>query len=393
MSEQGNNTVMDYAAHKLAPETTTPTTSETEIVNETPVAPVAEAPVETEIVETTPSAEQVTETLTDTIQQPDYSKFLSETTEGLFTDVDSFKSAIPKLKEYDTKVAEYESLVAKYNELEEKSKVSPFANEYVKTIDEMLRAGKSEAEIENFTKISRLNLDEISDVDAKVMVLVKNGYSEEVAKMKVEEQFPLSEYDEDSPKYAMLKEDLRISALNDRKELKEFKKDLSTVDNSAQEQANAKAEELKLAEIAKNKAHTDAVKQAIPKISETISGLGEINLNGKENDEAVKLNFDYNVDFKSLLPQKLEAFFLDGQMEINEENIQLAQKYIKADYLEQNFDAIAQSIYKHADALATERTVNKYENRTGLPVETAPVNTNNVDKEYSDFLNNMVKRR
>lgn len=387
MSE--NNTVMDYASQKFAPETPVETPTETVIVPDTPTSTPPEAPASTEIVDTTqtqgtPPAE------TPTV---DYSKILPEISEGLFTDVDSFKSALPKIKEYDTKVQEYNELLAKHTELEEKSKVSPFANEYVKAIDDMLRAGKSADEIENFTKISRLNLDEISDVDAKVMVMVKNGYDESVARMKVEQMFPLSDHDEDSKEYAILKGDLKVSATEDREFLKNYKKELTAFDNSAQVQANEQAEQLRLAEIAKNTAHTLAVKQTAPKIAETIQGLGEINLNGKEGDEAVKLNFDYSAEFKTELPKKLESFFLDGQMEVNEENIALASKYIKADYLEKNFDNIAQSIFKHADALATERVVNKYENRTGLPQETLPTNVNSSDKEYADFLQNMVKRR
>lgn len=387
MSE--NNTVMDYASQKFAPETPVETTTETVIVTDTSASTPSEAPASTEIVDTT----HTQGTLPAETTTVDYSKFLSESSEGLFTDVDSFKSALPKIKEYDTKVQEYNDLLAKHNELEEKSKVSPFANEYVKSIDDMLRAGKSADEIENFTKISRINLDEISDVDAKVMVMVKNGYSESIARQKVERDFPFSDLDEDSAEYHILKEELRVSSLQDKQILKDYKKELTAFDNSAQVQANEQAEQLRLAEIAKNTAHTQAVKQTAPKIAETIQGLGEINLNGKEGDEAVKLNFDYNAEFKANLPKSLESFFLDGQMEVNDENIALATKYIKADYLEKNFDNIAQSIFKHADALATERVVNKYENRTGLPPETLPTNVNASDKEYADFLQNMVKRR
>jgi len=387
MSE--NNTVMDYASQKFASEPPVETTTETVIVTDTSTDTTLEAPASTEIVDTT-QTQGIPPVETP---QVDYSKILPEISEGLFTDVDSFKSALPKIKEYDTKVQEYNDLLAKHNELEEKSKVSPFANEYVKAIDDMLRAGKSADEIENFTKISRINLDEISDVDAKVMVMVKNGYSESIARQKVERDFPFADLDEDSAEYAILKEELRVSSLQDKQALKDYKKELTAFDNSAQVEANAKAEELRLAGIAKTNAHIQVVKQTAPKIAETIQGLGEINLNGKEGEEAVKLNFDYNADFKALLPQKLESFFLDGQMEVTDENIALATGYIKADYLEKNFENIAQSIFKHADALATERVVNKYENRTGLPPETLPTNVNSTDKEYADFLNNMVKRR
>lgn len=391
MSE--NNTVMDYAAQRFAPEQTTEQTTETAIVTDTTAETTTDAPASTEIVDTTQTNETHTPTETSTETVVDYAKFLTENSEGLFTDVESFKSALPKIKEYDEKIGAYDTILKEKTELEEKLKVDPFVNEFTKTLDSMIRAGKSADEIENFTKISRLDIDQISATDAKVMVMVKNGYSEAIARQIVEKDFPLDDYEEGSTERSILEEQLRVSSLQDKQILKDYKKELTAVDNSAQEQANAQLEQNRLAEIAKNNAHIQAVKQTVPKIADTIVGLGEINLNGKEGEEAVKLNFDFNADFKANLPKALESFFLDGQMEVNEENIALAKGYLEADYLQKNKEAIFQSIYKHADALATERTVNKYENRTGLPAETLPANTSNIDKERADFLQNMVAKK
>jgi len=379
MSQEGDN-VMEYAAQRFATETPTETPA-AEIVADKPADTSTETPDSTAIVDdkTNVAAETVIPTAEVAV---DYSKFLSDTSEGLFTDVDSFKLALPKIKEYDT-------LLTTKTELEEKLKVDPFANDYVKTLNEMVRTGKSADEIENFTKISRLNIDELSPVDAKVMVMVKNGYDAKIAKEIVEEDFPIEDYEPGTPERARLEEKLRVSSLEDRKILKEFKKDLTTVDNSAAVQAETNRLQL----IADAENHKKSVKQIIPTISEKISGLGEKNLNGKEGDQAVKLNFDYNAEFKSQLPVKLESFFLDGRMEVNDENVALAEKYIRADYLEKNFDTIAQSIFKHAEALTEERMVNKYENRTGLPPESTNVIVDNSQKEYSDFLTKVATGR
>jgi len=377
MTEEGQQ-IMDYAAQRFAPQTTTeiPTT---EIVDEKPVETVeqTETTPTTEIVEA-PNQEAHIET--PTIEPVDYSKFLSETSEGLFTDVDSFKASLPKIKEYD-------QLVSAKTELEEKLKVDPFANDYVKTLDSMIRSGKSADEIENFTKISRLDLDQISAIDAKVMVMVKNGYSEAIARQIVEDEFPLELYEEGTRERMILEEKLRVSSLEDRNILKEYKKDLTTIDTSAQTQA----ENERLTAIATAEAHKQTVKQQIPKIAEALTGLGEINLNGKEGDEAVNLKFDFKDDFKAGLPKALESFFLDGQMEVNEDNIKLAQGYIAADYLQKNFGQISQAIFKHAEAITTEKMVNKYENRTGLPVETPNPVVDNSKKEYHDFLTKVAQ--
>lgn len=376
--EQVSNTVLDYANHKFAPETTE-TPSETAIVTETPVQ-TTEAPVATEIVETTTTTEAPIETPTEL---PDYSKIIAEVSGGVFTDLDSFKASLPKLQEYDT-------VLQSKTELEEKVKgmITP-ANEYAKTLNEMLQAGKSLDEIENFTKISKTEIDQLSAIDSKVMNMVRKGYNEQIAKQIVEEDFPIKDFEEGSKERLILEEKLRVSSAEDRKELKEYKKEITTIDNSASEQA----EQQRLQQIAQQTVHKQAVKSAIPAIAEKITGLGERNLNGKEGEEAVKLNFDYNQEFKAELPAKLESFFLDGQMEVTPENIELANHYIKADYLAKNFDNIAQSIYKHAEALATEKTVNKYENRTGLPPESTNVVVDTTKDDYNAFLHKMVKSR
>lgn len=382
MSEEVKNPMMEYAAQKFATES--PAISSTsEIEEPAPATNETVTPEATAIVDPITPAPDTTEPEQQT-EEPavDYSKFLSENSDGLFTDVDSFKSALPKIKEYDT-------LLSSKAELEEKLKVDPFVNEFTKTLDGMIRAGKSPDEIEAFTKISRLDIDGLSAIDAKVMAMVKSGYSEPIARQIVQSEFPIEDYEEGTQERTILEEKLRVSSLTDRSILKEWKKDLTTVDTSAQQAQ----EQERLNAIAKAETHKQTVKQVIPKIVESITGLGEKNLNGKEGEEAVKLKFDYNAYYKAQLPTKLESFFIDGQMEINEDNVALAQKYIRADYLEKNFDQISQSIFKHAEALTTERMVNKYENRSGLPAESTNVVVDNSKQEYNDFLAKIAKSR
>lgn len=388
--EEQQSTMMEYAAQKYAP-VTTETTTDTEMVPETTSETTTDAPVSTEMVETTTDSETTEATIpqvsTEAPVAVDYSKFLSDESEGLFTDVDSFKAALPKIKEY-------EGLLTSKTELEDKIKnmIVP-ANEYAKTLNEMLLAGKSADEIENFTKISRLDLDQISAVDAKVMVMVKNGYTEAIARQIVEDEFPIEDHEVGSVQRTILEEKLRVSSIEDRNILKAYKKDLTTIDNTAQQQEQAQAEQLRLQGIAKAEEHKTQVKQLAPKIAEKILGIGERNLNGKEGDEAVKLNFDYSPEFKAELPTKISSFFMDAQMEVNEENIALVEKYIRADYLEKNFDHLAQSIFKHAEALTTERMVNKYENRSGLPPESTNVVVDNSKQELNDFLKKVAGGR
>lgn len=362
----------------------------TEFVNQLnqPVA-TEETPLETVIVtENTPETTEITSkteivgennvetTETQIVETPtvDYSEFLKTSSDGLFTDVETFKASIPKIKEYDT-------LLSQKTELEEKLKVNPFVNDFVKTVNDMVKEGKSAEEVDNFIKISKLDIDTLPAMEAKVMVMVKEGYSEAIARQIVEQEYPLDDYVEGSTERTILEEKLRVSSLQDRQELKEYKKELTTVDNSAKEQA----EQQRLFAIVQTEQFVKSVKETAPKIAQAITGLGERVL-GKNGDEDVKQIFNFPDEFKAEIPAKLEGFFVDGHMQMTQENIDIATKWIQADYLSDNFEAISQSIYKTAYSLGQEAMVAKYENRTGLPAETTNVTVDDTTKQKADFL-------
>lgn len=366
---QGQGVVQNYVNQMNTAETTSTETSTPAIVEET----VVETPENgtAEIVENTSSTEAF-----------DVSKFLAESSEGLIPDVDSLKANLPKIKEYD-------SLLSQKAELEEKLKADPFVNEFTKSLDTYIRSGKSTDEIENFIKLSRMDIDAMEPKDVKVMALVNKGYSPEIANQIVERDFPLHKEDLDESEKAIIAEELRVSSLEDRQALKALKKEITTVDNSANEQK----ETARLQEIANNTEFEKNVKASVPAIVSKITGLGELNLNGKEGDEAIKLNFDLPDDFKALIPAKVESIFLTSKLEINDENIAFANKLIQAEYLQDNFETIAQSISKHVEALITEKMVNKYENRSGLPPESTNPIVENTDQAKADFLSKVAKSR
>lgn len=334
---------------------------------------------------TTEQTTETTETSTST-EAPviDYGKILDEISGGIFKDVDTFKSAIPKLTDYD-------AIVSAKTEQEEllKSYIKP-ANDYVKHLNDMVLAGKSQDEIENFQKISKLDIDQLSDAQVKVMAMVKQGYSETIAKQIVDRDFPLDDFEEGTTERQILEEELRVSAKSQREELKEYKKELTTIVNPAAEAAEQK----RLEDIAAKSAHESAVKSVVPKIVEGLTGLGEKLLTGKEGEDAVKLKFDYSDEYKSGLNDRVENFFIESGLPVTEENIQLAQKYVQADYLVDNIDSILQAACKHQEAITTEKIVNKYENRSGLTTD--PVNEVNIDttaREKDDFMLRIAQGR
>lgn len=359
--------IMEYATQKYSGDGNTPPNAE--IANEAPQTP-----------ENAPQAEIANEQPPASVPEtPDYSKILSELTSGEVSDVDTLKSFLTKGKEYDT-------ILSKNTELEEKLKVDPFANEFSKSFNDMLKSGKSKDEIDAFYKASTLDIDALSAKEAKVMQMVREGYNAEIAKKMVEKEFPIDEYEEGDEERQILEEKLRVSAISAKESLKQWKKDVMTVDTTLADQA----EQQRLESIANEQSRRTQIKQNAPTIASQFTGLGELNLNGKEGEEALKLKFDYSEDFKSQLPQRIESFFTDGLMELTPENIKHAEHYAKADYLVKNIDSIVQDVFKHAVSITEERMVNKYENRSGLPPETPALTPENQAMQMGDFLNKVV---
>jgi hypothetical protein len=350
----------------------------TEMVD--PAPPVqTEATPATEMVQATetPTGNQepvaAAETAAPTTEAPDFDKFIAEASGGIFKTTDEFKSNLPKFSSYDEVIRERDSL-------KEKAEKDPFVNQYAKKINELLASGASQEQIDNFHKINRVgNINDLNPLDAKLakMVLV-DGWKEDIAKLQLAQDFPLDDYEADSPERKIMEERLRISAEQDKKALNDYKTDMSTPKAVA-------TEEVLLQQQAAQKQHDDYVKQTVPQITKELKGMGELTFKIKDGDE-FKMAFDYPDDFKKNMGNLLFDYFSDGMTQINQETIGQAFRAINANYLDQNFPQVAQKIYEQAYANAWEKAVNKYENKSGLP-KSAEVHTptENLDKARYDF--------
>lgn len=388
MPEDFNNSVLEYASEQFGtkPEETTAATEmavATE-TTETETTTNQAAEMATEATSTEATETQNTQATETTVVEPDYNKWLETESGGVLKDVDTFKSILPKLSEYD-------QLVAQKAELEQKLNVKPFQNEFVEKLNDFYKSGAREDQIKNFIKVSSVDIDKLSPVDVKVAVMVKEGYTEEMAKLIVEQDFPIDSFEEGSTDRLILEEKLRVSSQKDLETLKQYKADISKIDNPL-EAIQAQQEQARLEGIAKAEQFKNQVTQVVPKIAEAITGIGELVIKpGKEGEsEAMKMAFDYSDDFKAQIPEKLSNYFLETNTPLTPEAVIQAEDYIKANYLAQNIESILQANTRHVEAITWEKAVNKYENRSGLPQETVNTNVDNSQAEYSSFLNKVA---
>lgn len=345
-----------------------------------------EKPAETPSAETVPEPPKEERTNNESQQEApkgvDYNEWLKTQSEGLFENAETFKSSLTKFKEYDT-------LSGKVTQLEKNQLPD---DPFVKKLAEMRGNGASKDQISEFIKLNNEYEDfsSLTPQQVKVAKLVLvDGYSKETAERKVARDFDVSGFEEGSEDFVDIQEELRISSKVDLQELEKYKATLTTTENSAEAQ--------RLEQIALKSAHEINVKQTIPNLLDKVSAIGEIEFSGKvgKEDIASKMNFDYDDEFKKVIPEMLETFFTQEIEPITPEKIQEASNYIKSVYLLNNFEKISKDIFLSALAIANEKTENKYINPKNIEETTkdAPDQNANLQAEWKAFEERFAQNR
>lgn len=315
--------------------------------------------------------------------EPDYNKFLEESSGGLFKTVDDFKNSIDKVKNYDTVANEKETIAQERDTYKAKAEQDPFANDLVKQFNDLVKKGGNEHQIDTFLKINKLgDLAQVDPYELRVsrMVLV-DGVSRATAERIVTKEYNLDIDLSDATLSDQEKADLQIQ-LEDNKEMLKLasKEDLSKLETYKAKISepvsvpDPKEEALKQTAIAAQ--HSKAVQAALPNIVAGIKGIGDVSFG--DND---KLNFDFSEDYQKTIAGKLETYLNHSVEPITPEKIQEAQDYITADYKVSHFEAAIKAAYEHGLNTGKETAANEYNNPGGLTNSTQPTAQpdNNLD--------------
>lgn len=340
----------------------------------------AEAPVQAEVI---PEEAAVTAEPTPAASNEPYNYWadLETKSEGLVKDEDTFKSVLEKFKGYDTLAAEKAEL--------EKNQWKPI-NDYVATFDKLIRDGANADQVKAFVKLNEYgNLEDLKPIEAKVakMVLI-DGYSEEVARKVVNRNFDFNQFDEDIESQKddadILREELRISAKSDLEALKDYRKDLSVVPNPEKESAEA----AKLTEIATISTYNKTVEAEAGKIAKNFPS--KLDYEFKIGDESIKFEDTFEKDFlDNQLPVLVADYFKDSMDPVNKDTIGEAYSYAFGEYLKANDTKRLERAYQKGFNEGSERTVNKYENKSGLP----KAQENTILASNEDGLNDFIRTR
>lgn len=349
-----------------APAPDAPTTGAPEAQSQTPNTPTGDA---------APAAPQ-----TPTI---DYDKYFDAMSGGLIKTVDGFKAVLPKITEYDNLLSEKERLSA------EMAKAPKFADDEVRILNDLKASGASKDQIKSFHKINEYgNISEMPDKDALIAKMVMiDGVKPSVAELKVDRDFKLNNGDLSEDEKEILTDDMRVAAVNAKKELEKFKAQASQVNSTT-------PEELQLQQTAALQVHQSKVVPYVKEVMASVPNLGVYYLSGKEGDtDAVTIEIPLDDATRAQLGQYVQNYLMDGLTDVTPETTREAMHYARAEYFRTNADRLFRDMYARGVSDTTEKLVNKYENRSGLREQGEnPIIPNGSGDETATWMANRVNR-
>lgn len=300
----------------------------------------------------------------------------SERTGGAVKDEESFNSILDRANRYDE--------LAKAKEELEANQFKP-ANPYIETLNKLVNEGAKPEQVRAFIKLNDYgSLDDLSPKDLLVAhKVLLGGYSEEVAKYKVDNDYDLSSFGEGDIEHKALQDDMRVAAASARKDLESYRAELTTVDNPG---ARA-AEQEKLNQIAAEKQYTDLVALESPRIAAAADTT--IRFSGKEGEGSVDVPF--TKEFKDQIPGMARQFFATTRLDPRDpESQKQFNGYLEMSFMANNRDQVYSKLRATLESEIAEKYANKYESKEGLKPEAQNPNAKVQADDQLEFFNRMA---
>lgn len=282
-----------------------------------------------------------------------------------------------------TRIAnEHKSMQAELTDLREKIKADPFANEFVKTLNQMQRDGKSPDQVKAFMKLQDLGeISKLSPIDAMIEARVlRDGRPADITRKMLERKYGITE-DMDELEKQIAEETMRDDAKADYEYLTSQKKELAT----------PKAEIPAAA--TQTITREQIISQVAPikdKIKEQYNSFGELNLtakfdkDGKPAADAILFDLPIPNEFKEKIPALVEDFFVTSNLPVTKENIEGVKDVINYELFKQYGVKIIQDACVKVQNDTEKRVRDEYEHKGGFKKQTFVNNTtaNNLEDEF-----------
>lgn len=279
---------------------------------------------------------------------------------------------------------EFIAMQTELTQLREQVKADPFANDFVKTINQMQMDGKSPEQVKAFIHLQDLgDISKLSPMDAMIEAKVlRDGRDADIARKQIEMKYQLSN-DMDPEVRKVIEANMMDDAKSDYEFLQSQKKDLATpVVRTPTDAVQTLSKETILAQVA-------SVKE---KVKDQFNTLGEINLNGKVDKDgkptadAVMFDLPIPNEFKAQIPQLVEDFFVNSGVAVTKENMATALGIVNYELFDKYGVKIIQAACNQYGNVVENRIRDEYEHKGDLKHNTDKNVNNNAETLTDEML-------
>lgn len=262
---------------------------------------------------------------------------------------------------------------------------NPFANDFVKELNQMTRDGKSPEQIKAFISLQDLgDISKLSAIDAMIEAKVlRDGRDRDLARRQIEKRYGLTEGMDELDRQ-VIEADMEDDAKADRAYLAEQKKELAT---PLAPPAPAAAQQVLSADVIRQQ-----VAPVKERIREQFKSLGEINLTGKMDatdktknaSDAMLFDLQIPASFRDKIPDAVEDFFLQSGMPVTKENLHEALKIVNYNLFNEHGVELIQACCNETATRVEKAIRAEYENKGGVKHNQTPRNQRPTTADLSD---------
>lgn len=309
----------------------------------------------------------------------DLNKYLEQSSEGLFKSEDDFKAGLNKIKEYETLQQQINDLKAE--------KENIFANKEIETLNRLHKEGKTEEQINEFMRLSKVDLDQVEAKEVLIQREIMNGKTRALAEKFIERKYGLDKINLDEESLTPSEIEYNKSELDYANELMKadadpLRKDLKSTlaELSSTESPSEKA----LKEAAAKQSYRTKLD---PFVNQLASSFPKQLVVGDESTG--QLTYDVPSDLLEKVKTQAYDYFMD--QEVSPESVQEFVTAQKAMWLYENQKEILESIKQQTEVATEKRVRAEYENPQGLPKSNAtPVAQEvNINDQLMNIANEM----
>lgn len=309
----------------------------------------------------------------------DLNKYLEQSSDGLLKSEDDFKAGLNKIKEYETLQQQINDLKAE--------KENIFANKEIETLNRLHKEGKTDEQINEFMRLSKIDLDQVDSKEVLIQREIMNGKTRALAEKFIERKYGLDKINLDE-------ESLTASEIEYNKSELEYANELMKADaDPLRKELKSQLVDLSSTESPSEKALKDAAaKQAYrakldPFVNQLASKFPKQLVVGDESTG--KLTYDVPADLLDRIKNQAYEHFMDT--EVSNESVEDFMTAQKAMWLYENQKEILESIKQQTEVATEKRVRAEYENPQGLPKPNAApvVQEANINDQLMDIANDM----